>query len=259
MTRPTVLVTGLSGLIGGAVRRGLEDRFALRALNRRPVEGVPCHRADIADLAAIQPAFEGVDAVVHLAAWAHAPGEWAEVLPANVIGTYNVLEAARRAGVRRVVYASSGAVVSGCERDEPYASIVAGRYEAVPPTWPVLTHRSPPRPNGLYGVSKVFGEALARQYADQHGLSVLCIRFGLVNAEDRPVTPRHFSVWLSQRDAVQIVERCLTAPPELPFGVFFATSDNRWSYRDLVYPRQVLGFVPQDAAERHRETPRRPT
>src|SRR5437870_5691033 len=98
MDRPTVLVTGMSGLIGGAVRRQLGARYELRALNRRAVDGVPCHQADIADLAAIEPAFKGVDAVVHLAASVGSSAPFDELLRANVIGTYNVFEASRRAG-----------------------------------------------------------------------------------------------------------------------------------------------------------------
>src|SRR5207247_10124498 len=99
MPGPTVLVTGMSGLIGGAVRKHLAGRYELRALNRRPIEGVPCHQADVADLDGIQPAFKGVHAVVHLAAsvGTHAPFD--AILRANVVGTYNVFEAARRAGV----------------------------------------------------------------------------------------------------------------------------------------------------------------
>src|SRR6266446_3221995 len=99
MARSTVLVTGMSGLIGGALRSHLAARYELRALNRRPVEGLPCHQADVADLEAIQPAFKGVDAVVHLAASVGMSAPFDEILRANVVGTYNVLEASRRAGV----------------------------------------------------------------------------------------------------------------------------------------------------------------
>ena len=112
-----VLVTGMSGLIGGAVRRRLEGRFALRALNRRPLAGVECHQADIADLEAIAPAFRDVDAVVHLAANLEANPPIDHVVRDNVVVTYIVFEAARRSGVRRVIYASSGATVSAWERD----------------------------------------------------------------------------------------------------------------------------------------------
>src|SRR2546426_4602514 len=109
MDRPTVLVTGMSGLIGGAVRRHLGARYELSALNRRAVDGVPCHRADIADLAAIEPAFKGVDAVVHLAASVGSSAPLDELLRAHVIGAHKGFEAARPARVRRLGFASSGA------------------------------------------------------------------------------------------------------------------------------------------------------
>jgi uronate dehydrogenase len=253
MTQATVLVTGMSGLIGGAVRERLQPRYALRALNRRPVAGIPVHQADIADLAAIEPAFAGVDAVVHLAAFAHGNATWDEILRHNVIGTYNVFEAARRRGVRRIVYASSGATVSACEREAPFDALAAGRYDAVG-AWPTLTHESALRPNGLYGCSKVWGEALARHYSDAYQMSVICLRIGAVNREDRPQAPRDFSVWCSQRDVAQMIERCLAAPATVRFDVFFVVSDNRWSYRDIDHARVVVGYEPQDRAEDYRET-----
>jgi nucleoside-diphosphate-sugar epimerase len=251
VTAPRILVTGMSGLIGSALRRRLEGQYPLRALNRRDVPGVPCHRGDIADLGAIEPAFRDIDVVVHLAAAAGGGEPWESVLRHNLIGTYNVFEAARRAGVKRVIFASSGATVTGYERDEPYASLVAGRYAGLT-SWPMLTHETPLRPAALYGVSKAYGEALARRYADEHGLSILSLRIGRVNAEDRPRSTRDFSVWLSQRDVVQILERAIAAPADLRSGIFFATSDNRWGYRDLTHARTVLGFVPEDHAEAHR-------
>src|SRR6202162_2115122 len=175
MARRSVLVTGMSGLIGRALRKELEGRFDLRALNRGAVEGVPCHRADIGALEAIAPAFEGVDTVVHLAADAtSANPPWDSILKNNVTGTYNVYEAARRAKVKRVVFASSGATVSGIEKDKPYSDLGAGRYEGRT-SCPMLTHLSPVRPAVLYGVSKVWGETLGRQFAVTHGLSVICI------------------------------------------------------------------------------------
>src|SRR5439155_1541650 len=105
---------------------------------------------------------------------------------------------------------------------------------------------------GVYGASKVWGEALARHYADAHRLSVLCVRIGHVTAEDRPRAPRDFSVWCSQRDIARMIEACLRAPATLRFDVFFAVSNNKWSYRDLDHARRVLGFEPLDAAETHR-------
>jgi nucleoside-diphosphate-sugar epimerase len=251
MAGERVLVTGMSGLIGGAVRRRLEGRFSLSALNRRPVEGVPCHQADIADLAAIRPAFQHVDVVVHLAAIAHGDAPWQQVLTHNIIGTYNVFEASRLAGVKRIVYASSGATVSNCEREPPYSALAEGRYDEVD-TWPLLTHETPFRPNGLYGCSKVWGEALARHYSDAYGISAICLRIGAVNREDRPTSPRHFSVWCSQRDVAQMIERSIAAPSSLRFDTFYVLSDNKWGYRDLEHARAVVGYVPQDHAEDYR-------
>ena len=105
-----VLVTGLSGFIGSEMRKRLEGKYELFALNRRDVAGIPTHRADIGDFEAIRPAFEGKDAVVHLSAGFDTQG-WDAVLNANIVGTYNVYEAARQAGVSRVVFASSGKVI----------------------------------------------------------------------------------------------------------------------------------------------------
>ncbi len=251
MTPPNVLVTGMSGLIGGAVRKYLGGKYRLNALNRSLVEGVPCHRADIADLAAIEPAFKGMDAVVHLAAKAQSDASFEELLHANIIGTYNVFEAARRAGVPRIVYASSGAVTGGYEAEMPYRALLAGEGNAVG-NWPRISHTSPLRPRGLYGATKVWGEALARLYVDAHGLSILCIRIGHVIAEDRPLTSRDYSVWCSQRDIAHMIDLCLTAPASLRFDIFYAVSSNRWGYRDLAHAEEVLGFRPQDAAESHR-------
>jgi nucleoside-diphosphate-sugar epimerase len=250
MAKTRVLVTGLSGLIGRALRKQVDGRYDLRGLNRSAVEGVPCHRADIADLGAIKPAFAGVETIVHLAAQVGNPA-WEAVLRHNITGTYNVFEAAREAGVKRVVFASSGAAVSAIESDTPYSDIVAGRYDGLT-SWPMLTHLSPVRPGGLYGASKVWGEALGRHYADAHGISVICVRIGRVHAADRPQSAREFAVWCSQRDIARFLEACIDAPESVRFDIFFCTSRNKWGYRDLDHPRAVLGWEPVDAAEDHR-------
>ena len=252
MTRKHVLITGMSGLIGEVVRRQLESACILRALNRRDVPGVACHCADIADFEAIRPAFDGIEVVVHLAAIAHGDASWEDTLHHNVIGTYNVFEAARQAGVKRIVYASSGAVISGWEQEMPYQALVEGRYDDVPDAWERVTHETPIRPIGLYGCSKVWGESLARHFSDAHGLSVICLRIGRVIHEDRPLEPRSFSVFCSQQDIAQMVERCVDAPGYLKFDIFYAVSDNRWGYRDIEHARRIVGYVPQDSAEDHR-------
>ena len=131
MAARRVLITGMSGLIGTALRTHIEGKYTLRALNRRPVPGVDCHQADLGDLEAIKPAFAGVHTVVHLAAAAGDSNAPADVMRSNVVGAYNVFEASRLAGVTRVIFASSGATVSAWEREPPISHIVAGRYDQV--------------------------------------------------------------------------------------------------------------------------------
>jgi nucleoside-diphosphate-sugar epimerase len=245
-----VLVTGMSGLIGAALRGHIEGKYALRALNRRPVPGVDCHQADLGDLEAIKPAFTGVHTVVHLAAAAGDHQRPADIMRSNVAGTYNVFEASRLAGVTRVIFASSGATVSGWEREPPLSHVVAGRYEEAG-DWKPLTHEAPLRPSGLYGASKVWGEALGRHYADAYGMSVICLRIGRVREEDRPTSAREMSVWCSQRDVVRMIGACIEAPDRVQFDVFYVVSANRWSYRDVEHARAVLGWTPVDRAEDH--------
>lgn len=247
-----VLVTGMSGLIGGVVRERLAGEYELSALNRSDVPGVKTLRADLADLDAIRPAFEGQDVVVHLAAKSGEQFAWEEFRDTNVVGTYNVLEAARLAGVGRVVYASSGATVAGWEREEPYKAIVEGRYRDAPDMWTLIDHTMATRPNGIYASTKVWGESIGRRFADTSPMSVICLRIGYVNAENRPLRPRHYSVWCSQRDIAEMVALAVGAPPELGYDIFFVLSQNKWSYRDIEHARDVLGFEPQDRAEDQR-------
>ena len=192
-----VLITGMSGLIGGLLRSHLEkvSGYELTALNRRKVEGVASFQADIHDLEAIKPAFAGQDVVVHLAAQL-SQEPWESLARTNLTGTRNVYEAARLAGVKRIVYASSGATILGIERIALYNAIASGRYEDVPKSWPIITHEMV-RPKGVYGASKVWGEALGRYYSDTFGISILCVRIGSVCRENRPRTPREYAVFLS--------------------------------------------------------------
>ena len=169
----------------------------MQALNRRAVEGFKTFQADIGDLDAIRPAFEGVDTAINMATYSpkgiqHALGLASRIssvataddvpgyISTNIVGAYNVYEAAREAGVRRVVYASAGASVFNYVTEEPYLSMAEGRWADVPPAPPMLTHLSPYRPNGVYGASKAWAEALGRAYSDLHGISVICVRVGHV-------------------------------------------------------------------------------
>ncbi len=247
-----VLITGAAGLIGGALRGALTGH-ELCGLDVRTVDGFDSAVGDISDMGAIRPAFEGVDAVVHLAASPSSSAPWESVIGNNIVGTYNVFEAARQAGVGRVVFASSNHVTGMYERDEPYASIVAGRYEGLEPGgYATIDHRVPIRPDGYYGVSKQYGESLGRYYFEEHGMEFACLRIGSVNRRDSPlVGVRAFATWCSHRDLAQLVQRSLDAEA-LGFEIFYGVSGNRWRFWDIERARERVGYSPKDDAERYR-------
>lgn len=198
-------------------------------------------------------AFAGIDTVIDLAATAKANTSWDEVLTNNLPATVNTFEAARRCGVRRVVFASSNHVIGLAERDEPYVSVLAGRYAGLDPTvLRRLTVDDPVRPDGPYAVGKVMGEAIGRNYSEEYGLSVLCLRIGSVIEPDRPTSARHFSTLLTKRDLLRLIRCALEAPDSLRYGVYFGVSDNRWRIWDLENAIRELGYRPADDAERWR-------
>ena len=244
-----VLITGMSGLIGGALRRHLESLggYELTGYNRSKLEGVKSIQGDISDIEALKSAFEGQDVVVHLAAYLGSD-DWEGQLQGNVIATYNVYEAARLNGVKRVVFASSGNAIRGFELVPPYDAIANGRYDEVPENFPKITHEQV-RPSSIYGAAKVWGEALGRHFSDAHGLSIICVRIGSVTKENRPRNSREQAIYLSQDDVAQMLQKCIDAPDDLKYDIFLATSNNKWGWRDLEHPREVIGYVPKDSAD----------
>ena len=244
-----VLVTGASGLIGSLVVKNLARKYELSALNRRPVQEIPCLQADIADLDAILPAFRDIDTVLHLAGYTDDVTDWEGTERVNIKGTYNVYEAARRNGARRIVFASSGGVMLGYELDSPYTEIVAAEYDRIPAQWTMIPDTAPVRPITVCYVSKVFGEVLGRMYSDQYGISVLNIRLGAVLAEDKPALRRHFPGYLSHADCIQMIEKCIDAPATVQYDIFQAISNNRYRWRDIEHARKVIGYEPTGSAE----------
>ena len=256
-----VLVTGMAGQIGGIIRRLLADRYALTGIDRAPADDAPTLVADIADLDAIRPAFEGIDAVVHLGADPSPRASWESVLRNNIIGTRNVYEAARRAGVKRIVFASSNHVVGNYPlRQDPYKAIYDGRLgEVRRPFLPLTADLI--RPDSYYGVSKSFGESLGSYFHEEYGISVICLRIGWVMTPDDPAfSPAALSLWLSHRDAAQLIRRSIDAPASVGFAILNGESDNLLSIWDIEPAKQLLGYQPQDAAgERWTDRPDSPT
>jgi len=254
-----VLITGAEGTIGTALREYLGGRYALSALTREE-QDFPSHVADISDLDAILPAFTGVEAVVHLAASPAVQTPWPSILQDNIIGTYNVFEAAHRAGVERVVFASSNHVIGMYEFDgapDIYALDDPRTYD----------HTVEIRPDSLYGVSKAYGEALGRYYVERHGMKVFCLRIGSVRGNDDPLDPemlasspalldlttkeerrvRMRATWQSRRDIANLVGRCLDVP-DVSWAVVYGISDNPRQFWDLSHARELLGYEPRDGA-----------
>jgi nucleoside-diphosphate-sugar epimerase len=246
---PHVLITGAAGLVGRVVAEPLSGDYVVRGLDVKRGPNVDWVR-DMTKLRSVVPAFEGMSAVIDLAAYADPSTPWKSVLRNNVVATVNTLEGARRAGIHRVVLASSNHAVGMYERDEPYASIVAGNYEGLDPaTVPRLGVDASTRPDGPYGVGKAFGEIAGRYYAEQHGMSVICLRIGTVNAENRPTNARQFATLLTHRDLVHLVRCCLAAPDDLRFGIYYGVSANTWRFWDIELARERIGYMPQDDAE----------
>jgi nucleoside-diphosphate-sugar epimerase len=260
-----VLVTGAYGLVGNVIFCRLAsdpDRYDVYAFSRRrhqsdrlpqgtlcPVPESQLIVGDLTDLATIQGAVHGMDTVVHMAAEPSGQAGWESILHSNIIGSYHVFEACRLAGVKRVIFASSMQVNFGTKADEPYSSIYAGLHERLPTEIPPVTHEQPTRPTNLYASSKVWGEALAHTYAHTHGMSCICLRIAWVTAEDRPPVPDARYEWCSQRDIAQLVERCINAPDDVRFDVFYGASNGQYRWVDIEHARQVVGYEPQDWAE----------
>jgi uronate dehydrogenase len=227
-----VLITGARGRIGSVLRPALRSGLAeLRLSDLTDVDDLVAPEtslpAPLEDFEAVCRAVEGVDAVVHLGAESdEAP--FSDIAGPNLHGTYHVYEACRRCGVRRVVFASSNHATGMYPVGEPLDASVA------------------PRPDGLYGASKVWGEALGRMYVDRFGLSVVCLRIG--SFRERPLEERELSTWISHADGVRLFSAALRA--DVDFAIVYGASANtrRWWPADT-----LIGFAPEDDAEVYAE------
>lgn len=251
MAKPRVLITGASGLIGRITIAALKDKYDFSAVNRRPVAGITCLQADISDLEAIKPAFRGMDMVLHLAAYTGAD-DWDETMKVTVQGTLNVFLAAQEAGIKRVVFMSTGSTMCGWEWDDdkPYGKLARGEYDQVTSPWPLISYKDLPRPDSRYAVGKLFGEACGRWFSDVYGMSVPVIRLGAVLDVDRPTLIRHFPGYLSQADAVQMIDKCLSAPMSLKYMIFDAISENKVRWRDTSPAKDILGWKPTGSSDK---------
>jgi nucleoside-diphosphate-sugar epimerase len=256
MTNPnTVLITGASGNLGSKLRRHLHKRYPLRLLDRVPRGKLSIILADLSvwDEAWVGQ-FEGVDAVVHLAANAVAHRRWPALIGPNVDAVIHVFAASARASVRRVVYASSCGHVMGGYRHSRHAPLTTDLPVRPGAHW-IEDGRE--RDSVPYATAKVLGERLARSYAVMHDMSVLVVRLGMIApgtnraAAIPPETDPWFRHgWLSNRDYCQIMTRCIEADPSIRYAVVNGVSANTGMRRDIAQARELLGYEPEDDVTR---------
>jgi uronate dehydrogenase len=226
-----ILITGAAGDVGTRLRRLLKGVYpSIRASDiRTPADigtGEDFVAADLADLKQVEKIVAGVEGIVHLGGFS-VEGPWDTIHKSNIVGCYNLFEAAYRAGVKRVVFASSNHAVGFYRRDQKIGVDVTVR------------------PDSRYGLSKAFGEALGALYADKHGLRVTCIRIG--NVGDKPLDKRRLSIWISPEDLVRLV-RIGLEHPGIHFEIFYGASNNAAGWWDNSNARR-FGYSPQARSE----------
>ncbi|MBA3478651.1 MAG: NAD(P)-dependent oxidoreductase [Lautropia sp.] len=230
-----LLLTGAAGGLGKVLRQRLKENCDLLRLSDVQELGSAADReevmlADLGDAAAVDGIVRGVDAIVHLGGYS-VEGPFEPILQANIIGAFNLYEAARRHGVKRVVFASSNHVTGFYRQGE------------------TIDASHPPRPDGIYGLSKAFGEDLSRLYFDRYGIETACLRIG--SSYPEPKDRRMLATWLSYGDLHRLVTACLTTPV-LGHTIIFGMSDNAVTWWDNRLARHV-GYRPQDSSDAFRD------
>lgn len=242
MTDRLVLLTGAAGRIGSGFRdwwhANARDAYGLRLAVHHPLDDPrfdDVHVVELGDPEALEAACRGAEAVIHLAANPEPAAAFCdELIDPNIAGTFQLFEAARRAGVRRVIYASSVHAIM-----------------ARPADYQVHVDDAP-RPDCLYGATKVFGEALCSVYAHRHGMSCLAVRIGGYVPDDelrkhrQDADPGALDISVSQRDLCQLLHLCVEAPPDLGYAILHGLSDNRFKRMELESTRRAVGYAPVD-------------
>lgn len=258
-----VHITGVYGLIGNLAYEDLiayPERYDVYGSGRRLMSSARADAnaitrlpddhfmiADLADAAAMEKAITGMDAVLHIAAVPDPSDSFENVLSSNIVGTYNVLEACRKAGVKRLVYASSIMATWGYYvYREPYRAIFEGRLADIPAEIPKVKVTDPTHPTEPYSASKVWAEGFCHTYHDKYGLSIVCLRIGGVNKANHSESIMAKAVWCSHRDVQSIIRLALDATAEPRYDICYGVSDNQHRWVDLEHSRERLGYVAQD-------------
>ena len=249
-------ITGAGGLIGTDLSRGLSEKYELTLFYRRstPNTGINSKivQADLSDEKNIKGIFNGLDAIVHLAAAANTQSPWDEVLNNNIIATYNVYEEARCAGVSKIVFASS----NHTQHANTMGKTTLSEDLSYVKQHGLVKLDDSPAPDSLYGVSKLFGEDLGRYYSRFYGIKFVCLRIGtafgvhwteLMKKGDRSTQDHLRALYLSKRDLIDIFDRALQI--DTAFMLAYAVSDNEPAVFDLTETRAKLGFKARDNSQ----------
>lgn len=245
MQNPKLVITGINGIIGSIISRPLQKMYTVYGLDFKGPFSDLIHQADISKYDQLVSVFERlgpVQFIVHLAGQASTTASWEAVLNTNIIGTRNIYEIARVFRVQRVVFASSNHVTGAYEGFEPHLHLQ--------PEPDRITVQHPIRPDSDYGVSKAFGEAVARYYCDRWGIESICLRIGSVGPDNSPASPRFAKTWLSHRDLIDLIEKSLAA--NVTFGIYYGISNNRGAFWDISNASSELGYNPVDDAANFR-------
>jgi len=223
-----LLVTGAAGRVGAILVRGLKNRHSIRGFDRAPMPDLDdTVYGDNTDMAALTRAAKGVDAIIHLSGNPSGGAPWEDILKSNIIGTYNLFEAARQSGVRRIAFASRAGLLA------PYPQKMKRTIDL------------PTRPESYYSVSKVFGESIGYMYSARFDMEVVSVRIGnFIEERDKPEHPHH----LSHGDLVKVFEQAVTHP-DVKFEIVFGVSGSTCPMYDLDHGRQVIGYDPGDSSE----------
>ncbi len=247
-------MTGSAGKIGGPLCADLARDHEVVRIDLHDADAI----VDVRDADALERAFAGCETVIHLAGVVKVDASWEDVAGPNIAGTHAAFEAARRAGVKRVIFASSNHAV-GMHEVENVPEIYQPGFGLVVRT------DTPYRPDSLYGVWKAFGETLGRYYSDNHGLQVTCVRIGSITPQDDPRDPsvaqssewlaltveqkyaRYAATWMSQRDFARLVRAIIAR--DVPYAVVYGVGDNATRFWDLEPGRALFGFWPLDGTK----------
>ena len=246
-----ILITGISGLVGNVLYKGLSKEFYITGVDVNSFLDAPTLVADSTNIISIEKAYKDVDLVIDLASVPSQFSPWNVIYDNNILCTYNSLELARLHGVKRYIYASSNHVTGMYELDTPYSDIISGNYSNIK-SYSRITTDMAIRPDGYYGVGKSFGESLGRFYSEEYNMSIMCLRIGTVNAEDKPLNIRQFATLLTHSDLVKLVKSSINASEDIRFGIYYGVSNNKWRIWDISNSQEEIGYAPSDNAELYR-------